>query len=71
MGDLADLAQAQSERIEELRLKNHRLQDKNAPFPTGVCIYCGEPVTEGLRWCDQECRDDWEYMTTMRQRQKL
>jgi hypothetical protein len=28
------------------------------PAATGVCRYCGEP-TAG-RWCNVECRDQWE-----------
>lgn len=30
------------------------------PAPTGYCLWCGESVTQGMRWCDAECRDDWE-----------
>ena len=28
--------------------------------PTGCCLECGTPVAEGLRWCDNHCRDDWQ-----------
>lgn len=27
---------------------------------TGACLYCGEQVKPGFRWCSPECRDDWE-----------
>lgn len=27
---------------------------------TGCCLYCGEAVPEGHRWCDAECRDEWQ-----------
>lgn len=27
---------------------------------TGCCLYCGEALPGDLRWCDAECRDDWE-----------
>jgi len=27
---------------------------------TGACLNCREPVASGLRWCDTDCRDDWE-----------
>lgn len=30
------------------------------PQPCGVCHNCGEPVPDVDRWCDQDCRDDWE-----------
>lgn len=32
----------------------------SGPAATGVCLWCGEPLTEGRRWCSAECRDDWE-----------
>lgn len=28
------------------------------PAPTGECLYCGAPTK--ARWCDTECRDDWQ-----------
>jgi len=28
--------------------------------PTGHCLECGEPVSDGKRWCDNFCRDDWQ-----------
>lgn len=28
---------------------------------TGFCLWCGYVVTDGARWCDAECRDDWEW----------
>jgi hypothetical protein len=27
---------------------------------TGECLFCGEPVEQKRRWCDAQCRDDWE-----------
>lgn len=27
---------------------------------TGWCLFCDEPLPEGRRWCDADCRDDWE-----------
>lgn len=29
--------------------------------PTGLCLWCGHIVTAHARWCDAECRDEWEY----------
>lgn len=26
----------------------------------GKCLNCGEDVGTGLRFCDKDCRDDWE-----------
>lgn len=41
------------------------LQDAKAihgPAETGVCLAqdCGEPLEPGRRWCNAECRDEWE-----------
>lgn len=30
------------------------------PQAVGYCLECGEPLAAGLRWCDADCRDDWE-----------
>lgn len=27
---------------------------------TGRCLYCDEPLPDGHRWCNAECRDDWQ-----------
>lgn len=27
---------------------------------TGRCLFCNKRVRKGLRWCDADCRDDWE-----------
>lgn len=28
--------------------------------PTGFCLFCGDPVEAGRRWCSEDCYDDWE-----------
>lgn len=30
------------------------------PVATGECLYCGERVEGGLRWCDVDCARAWE-----------
>lgn len=30
------------------------------PAPTGFCLWCGAKLAHPLRWCDADCRDDWE-----------
>jgi hypothetical protein len=65
MPDLADLAQIQQERLEPLT----RRRAPDAPNATGFCLFCGEPLAAGLRWCDTDCRDDWERLdAVLRQR---
>lgn len=28
--------------------------------PNGHCLNCGERVKKERRWCNAECREDWE-----------
>lgn len=28
---------------------------------SGKCLYCLEPVTDGRRWCDADCREMYEH----------
>lgn len=31
------------------------------PAATGFCLYCDKPLPEHMRWCNADCRDDWEH----------
>lgn len=59
MADIIDMANDQAELI----LK-HQLADvaraRPGPVATGVCLFCGEDVEPGRRWCDGDHRDAWE-----------
>ncbi|HWO99754.1 MAG TPA: hypothetical protein VNL74_03920 [Methylococcus sp.] len=57
--DLADRAQQVEEWDREIRVANLRANPPEAE-PVGVCLYCGATLPEGRRWCDADCRDDWE-----------
>jgi hypothetical protein len=57
MSDTADLAQAQNERLDQVILATRK---PAAPDATGFCLNCGEPLPGGRRWCDADCRDDWQ-----------
>lgn len=28
--------------------------------PVGMCLNCGDKVGEEMRWCSNDCRDDWQ-----------
>lgn len=28
--------------------------------PVGKCLNCRKRLRKGLRWCDSDCRDDWQ-----------
>lgn len=60
MPDEFDLIQERMEKEEELR-------KKYTPKPIeikgiGRCLYCNAPLEGDLRFCDSDCRDDFEYM---------
>lgn len=35
-------------------------EPKREAEETGYCLYCGELVAKGHRWCSVGCRDEWE-----------
>ncbi len=56
----------QFDRAEELEEKSRviaieqALENKTIIRAIGRCLCCDEPLAPGLRWCDKECRDDWQ-----------
>lgn len=53
-----DMATLREEQDRERALLQRRPE---GPVACGVCLNCGEPVsTPGVRWCDADCRADWE-----------
>lgn len=57
MADFADLGAEREARDRALALQ---VRAPEGPAATGACLCCGEPLPEGLRWCDAECRDTWQ-----------
>ncbi|QIK36859.1 hypothetical protein GWK36_01315 [Caldichromatium japonicum] len=58
MADDADRAQAAIDLLLAAAIQGAK--KPSGPCPTGFCLNCGEPLKDGLRWCDANCRDDWE-----------
>ena len=58
--DVLDKTQQDMEAIEALSWK-YKAHDVKDAEETGFCLYCGEPVQKGRRWCSPECRSDWEH----------
>jgi hypothetical protein len=57
--DIAD--QADKEMEMQMRANmNHAHRDVPEAIAIGECLFCGEPLGVGMRWCGKECRDDWE-----------
>jgi hypothetical protein len=59
MADEADRAQALEEQALELALARHGLRPPPLP-DRGRCHACGAETPPGRRWCDADCRDDWQ-----------
>lgn len=55
--DEADLAQGPIEAVVEAGILAARR--RAGPAAVGYCLNCGEPLPDGRRWCNRECRDDW------------
>lgn len=58
MADELDLASDREQLARDKAVANIQAKPPVA-VATGVCLECGEPVAQGVRWCCPECRDDW------------
>lgn len=36
----------------------------------GHCLWCNAALAQGQRWCDAECREDWELDQEARRRHR-
>lgn len=57
--DEADMAQRTEAQLEKVSRYKSQRHTANAE-PTGFCLFCGDPVAENRRWCNADCRDDWQ-----------
>lgn len=62
--DNSDQAERLEQQQRDLSLKYIRTQPEVRY--TGRCHNCAEPIEAPKRWCDVDCRDDWQ----QRQRRK-
>jgi len=58
-----DIDRAQNE-VERLHAEAMRLVKPAGPVATGRCLYCDEILDDHARWCDGDCRDQWERLKT-------
>lgn len=57
--DEADRADNERERDLAEALRKRR---PAGPVATGFCLYCGEPLDDGMRWCaGTDCEREWEW----------
>jgi hypothetical protein len=61
MSDEADIAQARMDLEEEIRRK-YTKQAYQEPVDSPICLNCDTDISAlpGSRWCNTECREDWE-----------
>lgn len=58
MADIADITTDRAEHDAPYILAASR---KRVPPPAcGQCLFCDEPVEPAARFCDADCREDWE-----------
>ena len=60
MADDIDRAMEQEQKTLEVAISAAQKPEKYLPF-TGYCYYCSDPIDMGKRFCDNLCRDDYDY----------
>ena len=63
MTDVFDIASENEERYTE---KARQFRKPEGPKATGKCLWCGEELEDGRRWCGASCRDMWARLNTTR-----
>lgn len=59
MTDAIDKACEREQLDRDLAIQSARKGVSEAPV-TGHCLWCNAELAQGKRWCDAECREDWE-----------
>lgn len=62
MSDIVDNANETQAYFDELQISKVRQAAKRPDaVATGYCLSCEREITKsGQRWCNADCRDDWE-----------
>ena len=69
MADEADQSVETQQLALERALHNQRTAAQHARMrPKGACHFCDEPVATQILFCDEDCRDDYDYEQQQRQR---
>lgn len=70
MANEADQASELEELFLTVSLANSRSKMVDSPVAKGVCLYCDERLAPPLRWCDKDCRDDWQRLENSSRQKK-
>jgi hypothetical protein len=57
---MADVTDRADDEIELNLAEALRARRPVGPAPKGVCLYCDEVVEDQRRWCNADCRGEWE-----------
>lgn len=58
---MADIIDAANEAADIYTRSSLTWRRTAGPAPTGLCLNCDADLGDaGRRWCDTDCRDDWE-----------
>lgn len=68
--DVCDRAQQLEETARQAAL-SQRQRETVQPASTGRCLNCEEPLAEGQRFCDPDCRDDYTRLQAKRQNDRI
>jgi len=60
MADIIDMANDRAEQDLQRAVTAARTSNGLEAAATGYCLHCGADLHTGLRWCDTDCRDDWQ-----------
>ncbi len=62
-----DIDRAEAQSAEFLRRRIDEERSKTSVIPaTGYCLNCDTALPDGRRWCDAECRNDFEKYVSRR-----
>jgi len=71
MSDACDRADIEVERELTEALRNQAARAATMQQPCGFCFNCDEIVAAGQRYCDGDCRDDFERLERARKNKGL
>ena len=68
MSDICDDADQTIEDAITNGIREARARLRTPRAPDGHCWYCNAEVTEGLAYCDKDCKQDYEYEQMIRRK---